>query len=298
MRVTITGGTGLVGRRLAAGLLRDGHGVHLVGRSPRTGVDPRVGLSLWDTEKGGPPPECLGEADAVVHLAGESLSQRWTPESKRRMRDSRVTGTAQLVEALGKLSERPRVLVSASAIGFYGSRGDEILEETSGVGEGFLAELCRDWETAADGAAGLGIRVVKLRTGIVLSAGGTLARMLPPFKLGLGGRLGSGRQWMSWIHIDDEVGLIRFALENPSVEGPCNSIAPNPVRNADFTRTLARLLRRPALFTVPERAMKIIFGEMAELLFASQRVVPKAAEAAGFRFNFPDLGPALKNVLP
>jgi len=297
MRVTITGGTGLVGSQLAQSLLSDGHAVHLVSRSPKTGVDPRARLWLWNTEKDGPPLECFEDADAVVHLAGDSLAQRWTEESKRRISDSRIIGTSQLVEALGKLVARPQVLVSASAIGYYGSRGDQVLEETASAGEGFLADLCRDWERAADPASELGIRVVKLRTGVVLAAGGTLTRMLAPFKLGFGGRLGSGRQWMSWIHIDDIVRMIRFAIENSAVSGPYNGTSPNPVLNTEFTHTLARVLRRPALFTVPERAMRIVFGEMAEVLFASQRVVPKAAEAAGFRFAFPELGPALKSLL-
>lgn len=297
MKVVITGGTGLIGSRLAELLLADGHGVHLVSRSPKTGVDPRAGLSLWDSEKGGPPLEWLEGSDAVVHLAGESLAQRWTSDSKGRMRASRIEGTTQLVEAMGKLAIAPRVLVSSSAIGYYGSRGDEVLTEASPVGEGFLAELCRDWEKAADGAERLGIRVVKIRTGLVLANGGTLARMLPPFKFGVGGKLGSGQQWMSWIHIDDIVGMIRFAIEKPEVSGPWNGAAPKPVRNEEFTRTLARVLRRPAFFTVPEPALRLIFGEMAELLFVSQRVEPTAAEAAGFRFLFPDLGPALKNLL-
>jgi len=297
MQVTITGGTGLIGRRLTELLLADGHTVHLVSRSPKTGVDSRAALFMWDTEKAGPPIECLEGSDAVVHLAGESLAQRWTSESKRRMHDSRVKGTAQLLEAIGKLSTPPQVLVSASAIGYYGSRGDEVLTETSAPGEGFLPDLCKDWEEAADAASSMGIRVVKIRTGLVLANGGTLARMLPPFQFGVGGKLGNGRQWMSWIHIDDEVGMIRHAMENLSVSGAWNGTAPNPVRNEEFTRTLARVLRRPAFFTVPERAMRIMFGEMAELLFVSQRILPKAAEDAGFRFAFPDLGPALKSLL-
>lgn len=297
MNVTITGGTGLIGARLAENLLGSGDGVHIVSRSPRTGLTPGVRLSLWDSEKGPPPPECLEEADAVVHLAGEPLGQRWTPETKRRMRDSRVEGTRQLVQALGTVSRRPRVLVSASAIGYYGSRGDEMLEETAKPGDDFLAQLCQDWEAAAAEAGKLGIRVVTLRSGLVLAPSGTLARMLPPFKLGFGGQLGSGRQWMSWIHLEDAVRLIRFAIEDEALSGAVNGTAPNPVRNSQWTRTLARVLRRPALFPVPEKALRLVFGEMAELLLVSQRVVPAAAEAAGYQFAFPELGQALKNLL-
>ncbi|MCP5116821.1 MAG: TIGR01777 family protein, partial [bacterium] len=244
------------------------------------------------------PADSLRGADAVVHLAGEPVAQRWTPETKRRIRTSRVDGTRTLVEAISKLSERPAVLVAASAIGYYGSRGDEELSEEAPPGEGFLPEICQAWEKETDAAAQLGVRVVKLRVGVVLGlGGGALAQMLTPFRLGLGGRLGSGEQWMSWIHLDDVVGLVRHAIEQSKLEGAVNATAPNPVSNADFTRTLARVLRRPAFFPVPERAIRILFGEMSEILTASQRVVPKAAEAAGFKFSFPDLGTALKNLL-
>lgn len=298
MDITITGGTGFLGRRLAGRLLADGHTVHVIGRSPKTGVASGVRFSLWDAMEGEPPEDSLAGADAVVHLAGESVMQRWTPETKRRIRASRVDGATRLVASLSKMAKPPSVLVSASAIGLYGSRGDEVLTEASKPGTGFLAGVCRESEEAAGQAAALGVRVVKLRIGVVLGlGGGALAQMLWPFKMGAGGRLGDGRQWMSWIHLDDVAGLICFALEQASPRGPVNATSPNPVRNSDFTRTLARVLRRPAFFTVPDRAMQILFGEMAEILTSSQRVLPKAAEKAGFKFSFPDLGPALKNLL-
>lgn len=298
MNITVTGGTGFIGRRLVNTLMEDGHTVHIVGRSPRTGVTQKARFSLWDGEAGPPPVESLEKADAVLHLAGEPVAQRWTPETKRRIRASRVEGTRRLVEGISGLAKKPSVLVSASAIGLYGSRDDEELTESSAPGSGFLPKVCEEWEAEADKAGELGVRVAKLRIGIVLGVGGgALAQMLPPFRMGVGGRLGDGRQWMSWIHIDDVIGLIRFALEQPKLAGPVNATAPKPVRNADFTRALARVLRRPAFFAVPERALHVFFGEMSQILLSSQRVLPKAAESAGYSFAFADAGPALKNLL-
>jgi uncharacterized protein (TIGR01777 family) len=208
-----------------------------------------------------------------------------------------VVGTRNLVEALAALPRRPEALICASAIGYYGSRGDEVLTESSAPGSGFLPEVCVAWEREALAAEAFGIRVVRVRTGVVLDAnGGALVRMLPPFRMGLGGRLGSGRQWMSWIHLEDLAALFQFAVES-QVRGPLNAVAPNPVTNSDFTRELAHALRRPAVFPVPEFALKMLFGEMADVLLASQRVAPAAAEAAGFRFRFPQLAPALESLL-
>ncbi len=298
MNVTVTGGTGFIGRKLVDRLLADRHNVHIVGRTPKTGVHPNIRFSLWDADAGEPPAESIEGADAVIHLAGEPVAQRWTPETKRRIRTSRVDGTGRLVEALSRLSQRPSVLVSASAIGYYGSRGDEELNEQSAPGQGFLPDVCREWEEASDQAASLGMRVAKLRIGVVLGQrGGALAQMLTPFRIGLGGKIGTGEQWMSWIHVDDVVKLARFAIDQPKIEGPVNATAPKPVRNSDFTRTLARVLRRPAIFPVPERALRVLFGEMSQILVSSQRIHPAAAEQAGFQFEFPDLGPALKNLL-
>jgi uncharacterized protein (TIGR01777 family) len=244
-----------------------------------------------------PSSEALNSADAIIHLAGEPVAQRWTPETKQRIYASRVEGTRNLVNAISKNAHRPPVLVCASAIGIYGSRGDEILKEDSRPAEDFLARVVVDWENAAQSAEALGIRVVNLRFGVALGNGGALAKMLPPFKLGIGGRLGSGNQWTSWIHIDDAVSLILFAMENGQVRRAVNATAPHPVTNAQFTRELARVLHRPAIFPVPPFALRLMFGEMAEVVLASQRVLPAAAQAAGFEFRYSDLAPALANLL-
>jgi uncharacterized protein (TIGR01777 family) len=297
MKITVTGATGFIGKRLVERLLEQGHAVHILGRTARTPLPSNVQFSLWNAVAGEPPEECIREADAIVHLAGEPVSQRWTPEVKRRIWSSRVDGTRHLVQALARRTAPLPVLISASAIGYYGSRGDETLTEESAPGSGFLAELGVAWEREALQATELGTRVVMPRIGIVLGRGGALAVMLPPFRAGLGGRIGDGRQWMSWIHLDDLVNLIVFALDRPALQGPVNATAPNPVRNAEFTETLARVLRRPAIFPVPLFGLRVLFGEMSEVMLASQRVLPKAAEAAGFKFSFPDLGPALKHVL-
>jgi uncharacterized protein (TIGR01777 family) len=252
--------------------------------------------AAWDVLAGEPPAESLTGADAVVHLAGCPVAQRWTPWAKKEIRNSRVKGTHHLVTALSTLKQRPMVLVCASAIGIYGDRGDEVLTEASPVAAGFLAEVCRAWESEADLAESLGVRVVKLRIGIALGRkGGALEKMLPPFRAFMGGRLGPGSQWMSWIHIDDIVGLIRHALACP-LSGVVNATAPSPVRNGEFARTLGAALHRPAIFPVPAAALKIMLGEMASVLLASQRVLPKAAEAGGYRFSFPELAGALRNL--
>jgi len=296
VNIAITGATGLVGRRLVEVLLSHGHSVHLLSRRAlpeRSGVR----SSVWNPEAGLPPPETLRGTDAVIHLAGESVAQRWTGAVKRRIRDSRILGTRRLVEGLAALERRPRTLIAASAVGYYGSRGDEILEESALPGSGYLADVCAGWEREAAAAEELGIQVARIRIGMVLDAGGgALGRMLPAFRLGLGGRLGSGRQWLSWIHRADLAELFCHLLDNPLM-GACNGVAPQPVTNAEFTRELGRVLRRPAVLPVPEVALRLLFGEMSEVLLASQRAVPAAAQAAGFRFQFPELAPALKNLL-
>lgn len=296
MNVTLTGATGFVGNRLLAKLLADGHRVHVLGRRRSSSLDASVAFSEWNAESE-PPPESLASTDAVIHLAGEPVAQRWTAAAKARIRNSRVEGTRLLVNALWRQAQRPSLFVCASAVGIYGSRGDEILTETSAAGQGFLAEVVTDWESAARSAEPLSIRVVSLRLGVVLGQGGALTKMLPPFKLGLGGRIGSGRQWMSWIHARDAVALILFALENSSLRGPVNATSPQPVINLEFTRELAAALHRPAIFPVPQAALKLLFGEMAGVLLASQRVLPKAAQAAGFQFRYPELRPALEEIL-
>jgi len=278
MNVAITGASGFIGRRLTQRLQAAGH-------SPRA-------ISL----RSAPAPDALAGFDAVVNLAGENIAQRWSSAAKRRIRESRVAGTRALAAAMR--AHPPAALVSASAVGYYGSRADEILTERSKPGADFLAQVCAEWEREALEAAKAGVRVVLLRSGMVLGAeGGALSRMLPPFKLGVGGRLGSGAQWMSWIHVADLCDLILFALREPAASGPLNATSPNPVSNADFTRALASVLHRPALFPVPAFALKLIFGEMAEALLASQRVIPDAALRAGFVFQHPEIGAALRSLL-
>jgi uncharacterized protein len=297
MNITLTGATGFIGRTLVTELLAAGNTVRILSRAGKNPFGPQVRVSSWDPAAAEPPGESLEGAEVIIHLAGEPVAQRWTPEVKRRIRDSRVNSTRHLVHALSTISRRPAALICGSATGIYGSRGDEMLTEASKPGSGFLAELCVEWEKEAELARSLGMRVACVRTGIVLGRnGGALAKMLPPFKAFVGGRIGSGRQWMSWIHLEDLVGVIRHSLEHP-VQGPVNGTAPNPVTNADFTRELANALHRPAVFPVPEIALKAIFGEMSGVLLSSQRVLPKAAESSGFRFRFPELRPALEDVL-
>ena len=233
-----------------------------------------------------------------MHLAGEPVAQRWTADVKRKIRDSRIVGTRNLVHGLSTLSKRPRVLLSASATGYYGSRGDETLTENSKPGDDFLAQVCIDWEKEARMAESLGMRVVCLRTGIVLGKErGALQKILPPFRLGLGGRLASGKQWMPWIHVDDLVGLIQFALSREQVSGPMNGTAPKPVTNTEFTETLAQALHRPAVFTVPGFALRLAYGEMASVVLASTRAMPAVAQSNGYRFEFQELALALADII-
>ncbi|MFN0100644.1 MAG: TIGR01777 family oxidoreductase [Bryobacteraceae bacterium] len=293
MHVAISGASGFIGRRLIR-VLEDGkHTVLKLTRGPA-----KSGQRQWDPMKEEPDLRTDPPLDAVVHLAGEPVSQRWNEAVKRKIRDSRILGTRNLVRGLAKLETKPRVLVNASAVGLYGERGEQLLDETAGAAPGFLADVCRGWEVEADRAADLGVRVVKIRIGLVLGrGGGALPKMLPPFRLGLGAKLGDGSQWMSWIHLDDLVGMILFALERDAARGPWNGVAPNPVTNAEFTRQLASAVHRPAVFAAPEFLVKLAAGEMAEILFFSQRCIPAAPLAAGFQFRYPELGPALRDVL-
>ena len=297
MNITLTGASGLIGRRLLKNLSAAGHGLHVLSRHAGTNLPPGVGISAWDPMKGPPPAEGMSNANVVIHLAGEPVAQRWSDAAKQRIRESRVVGTRHLVQGLAQLRNKPQALVCASAIGYYGGRGDEILRETSEPAHGFLPEVCVAWEREAEAAEALGIRVVRVRTGIVLDGrGGALQRMLTPFRMGVGGKLGDGKQWMSWIHLADLAALFQFAVEN-QVRGVFNGVAPNPVSNAGFTQELAKAVHRPAIFPVPAFALKLLFGEMAEMLLASQRIVPAAAEAAGFKFRFPELPGALTDIL-
>lgn len=296
MNITLTGATGFIGRRVVDRLLSEGHALTILTRRPCAGENPRY--FACDLAAGEPPREALDGADAVIHLAGEPVAQRWSEDVKRRIRASRIDGTRHVVGAIGKLERKPAVLISASAIGIYGDRGDEILTEASPPGRDFLAALAMDWEREANRAREYGVRVVTLRIGIVLGRdGGALAKMLPAFRAGAGGRIGSGRQWVSWVHVDDAVSLIVFAISQQNLNGPVNVTAPNPVTNSVFTRALAHALRRPAVIPVPSLALKILFGEMAEVLLGGARVVPQAALQAGYTFRFPELQPALENVL-
>jgi uncharacterized protein (TIGR01777 family) len=297
LKITISGASGLIGRRLLKTLAAEGHTLQVLSRHAGTNMPGNVKVFPWDPAKSEPPAEALSGADAVIHLAGEPIAQRWNDDVKRRIRESRVAGTTNLVNALAKLPQRPKTLVCASAIGYYGSRGDEVLTEPSAPGSDYVAEVCVAWEKAAQTAEAFGVRVVRVRTGVVLDAkGGALAKMLPPFKMGVGGKVGSGRQWMSWIHAEDLAGIYRWALTG-SASGPVNGVAPNPVVNADFTKALASTLKRPALFPVPAFGLKVMFGEMSEILLGSQRVLPKVAEAGGYRFRFPEVGAALADAL-
>lgn len=297
MRALVTGGTGFLGRTLLARLDEP----VVLSRDPaRAARGPgSVRAVRWEPEAGPAPVEAFRGVDAVFNLAGEPVADgRWTPEKKRRIRDSRVAGTRNLVAGLAALDSRPRVLVSASAVGYYGDRGDEELDEGSAPGNGFLASVCEEWEREARAAEALGVRVVCVRIGIVLAKrGGALARMLTPFKLGAGGRLGTGKQWMSWIHIDDVAGMLLHAARNNEVHGAMNAVSPNPVRNSDFTRALAHALHRPAILPVPAFALRIAFGEMSEILTGSQRALPRVAERSGYVFKQPELAPALRAVL-
>jgi uncharacterized protein len=297
VNVTITGASGFVGRRLIKALTQRGDSLHVLSRHGGTNLPPGVRISVWDATKGPPPEDALRDADAVIHLAGEPVAQRWTAEIKRRIRDSRVAGTRNLVEGIATLARKPAALICASATGYYGSRGDTPLDEIFAPGSGFLAEVCVEWEREAFKAQSPGVRVAAIRTGIALDPrGGALQRMLPPFRFGVGGRLGDGKQWVPWIHLDDLIGIYLFALEN-AVSGPLNATSPNPVTNADFTRALAKALHRLAIFPVPKPALRLLFGEMAEVLFDSQRVVPKATQAAGYEFRYPLIEPTLRQLV-
>ena len=296
MNILVTGATGLIGSKLCTSLLQKNHrAIHLVRKPPAS--ENRI---LWDPSSGKLDKESLEGIDAVVHLAGESITGgRWTPKKKRRILQSRIQGTRLLSESLAGLSSPPKVFVSASAIGYYGDRGDEMLVEDSDPGTGFLPDVCREWEKATESAAAKGIRIVFLRTGIVLSAhGGALAQMLPVFRMGLGGKIGSGRQYMSWIALEDITGIIEFAILTDSLQGPINAVAPNPVSNREFAKTLGRVLSRPSFFMLPGFAARLAFGEMADaLLLSSARVSPSRLMDEKYPFRFPTLEEALRHAL-
>jgi len=296
MRVLMTGSSGLIGTALRSCLGRGGHDVRRLLRTASASTD----ATSWNPADGTFAPGAFDGIEAVIHLAGESIAGgRWTAARKTRIRESRVTGTRQLCETLARLDTPPRTLVAASAIGFYGDRGNEILDESASVGSGFLPEVCQAWEDAVEPARDRGLRVVHLRTGIVLSPhGGALAQMLWPFKLGLGGVLGGGDQYMSWVAIDDMLGIVEHALTDESMTGPVNAVAPQAVSNREFTKTLGAVLGRPTFLPAPAFALRVVLGEMADaLLLGSARVDPAALLTTGFEWRYPNLDGALRHVL-
>lgn len=296
MEILVSGSSGLIGRALVEQFERDGHSVT---RLVRPGSSTDADGVTWDPSAGELDAAEVEGVDAVVHLAGESINQRWTAETKRRIVESRVQGTRLLSETLADLEDPPEVLVSASAVGYYGDRGDEWLSEDAGPGDLFISEVCEKWEAAAQPATENGVRVVNLRTGIVLSReGGALPQMLPPFKVGAGGRLGSGEQYMSWLTREDAVGIVDHLIHTPEVEGPVNVCTPDPVTNAEFTDALGSALGRPTVLFVPEFGVKLLFGQMGEeLLLASDRMRPTKLQESGYTWSDPELRPALEDVL-
>ena len=296
MKVVVAGASGLIGRALVAALRAAGHEVRVLVRRVATSRDE----ISWDPNAGICPPGALAEADAVINLAGENVGAgRWTEQRRERILRSRVDATRTLVAALKDASPRPRVFLNASAVGFYGDRGEEVLTEASGMGHGFLPEVCLAWETHAENAARLGVRTGLLRFGVVLAReGGALPKMLPLFRGGLAGRLGHGRQWMSWVSVDDAVGAVLHVLREPRCAGPLNITAPAAVRNAEFTATLGRVLRRPAILPAPAWVLRLVLGHMAdETLLSSTRVEPRRLVETGFDFRHPTLEQALQAVL-
>jgi uncharacterized protein len=297
MKILVSGSTGLVGKALIKSLTNDGHEVVRLVRRERT---PGAFEIEWHPNQGQIDSQQLEGLDAVIHLAGDSIaSGRWSEEKKRSIRESRTKGTSLLSESLARMSQPPSVFLSASAIGYYGNRGDELLTESSAPGNDFLADVCVAWEAATKPAVEKGIRTVFSRFGIILdSDGGALAKMLTPFRMGIGGRVGDGTQWMSWIALHDVVAALRFLIADESISGPVNVVAPNPVTNAEFTKTLGRTLSRPTIFPMPAFGARLVFGEMADaLLLSSQKVEPSVLEDRGFLFSWPTLEPALKHIL-
>ena len=296
MRILISGSHGLVGQALIKALEPGGHEIYrLVRHAPNSESEIE-----WSPDRYSIAISRIEGFDVVYHLAGESIaSGRWSDEKKKKIRESRTKGTKLLSDALANLAQPPKTLISASATGYYGNRGDELLTETSPPGNGFLADICVEWEKATDHAKEKGIRVVNTRFGIILDKeGGALAKMLPPFRMGIGGRIGDGKQWMSWIALDDVITALQFVLTNESLKGPVNFVAPNPVTNAEFTKTLGRVLSRPTFFPIPEFGVRLAFGEMADaLLLSSQRVKPTTLADSNYQFRFENLEKALKRIL-
>jgi len=301
MKLVVAGGTGFIGSALCARLLEKGHLLTLLTRSPpSSGGSANKRWLRWIPGATGEWERAVDGADGVINLAGEPIAaKRWTAEQKRKIRSSRIETTRSLVSAIAKAKDKPKFLINASAVGYYGPRGDETITEEAKPGEDFLGVVCREWENEARKAEQLGLRIVRVRTGIVLGkGGGALAKMAPPFKFFVGGALGTGKQWMSWIHLDDEVGLIQFLAENAEPRGAMNATAPNPVTNRDFCKTLGSVLGRPCWAPVPSFALRVMLGEMADMLLAGQRVIPAEAQRLGYRFRYPTLDQALQACMP
>ncbi len=301
MKFLVSGATGLIGQKLCRRLQAEGHHVTILSRSLEKGQRLGFATFVWQPEQEAPESKAFADVDVVVHLAGEHIAaERWTEEHKRRIRASRVLSTRNLIAGMQAATSKPKVFICASAIGFYGDRGEEILTEQARPGTGFLSEVCQQWEAEAATARALNIRVVQSRIGVVLAApneGGALPQMLPAFKFGLGASLGNGTQWFPWGHVDDVVGILHHAIFNETISGPINTVAPNAVTNAEFTETLAAVLQRPAFFAAPRFLLRLGLGEMADLLLASAHVVPEVALTTGYRFRFPVLKPALVELL-
>jgi uncharacterized protein len=301
MRLVIAGATGFIGSALTERLLERGHSLCLLTRKAPPDADTaRKMWRYWTPGTSGEWQAMIDGADGIINLAGEPIAgKHWTGPQKREILSSRTDVTRSIVEAIAKANRKPPILINGSAVGYYGPRGDEIVTEQTHAGGDFLASVCRAWEDEAKNAEKLGVRVVRLRTGIVLGRdGGALRKMIPPFRFFLGGPLGSGTQWMSWIHLEDEIGLIVHLLEKPQAQGPVNATAPNPVRMKDFAETLGKVMRRPAWAPVPSFALRLLLGEMAEMLLTGQRAVPAAAEALGYHFRYGNLHDALKACMP
>jgi uncharacterized protein len=300
LRVTVTGATGLIGPQLIAALHGLGAEITVLSRDPARAERTLDGVSAvgWDLMEEAAPAAALAGRDAVVHLAGEPVAQRWSTSAKRAIRASRVLGTRNLIEGISQAEQPPAVLVSSSAIGYYGAHGEEPLDEDAPPGDDFLAEVCVEWETESARAAELGLRVVQVRTGVVLdSGGGALSKMLPPFRMGIGGPVAGGRQYISWIHTGDLVGMMLAALQDERWSGPVNATAPEPLPNGDFSRVLGKVLHRPALLPVPGAALRLLYGEMAEIVTSGARVVPAKALVLGYEFHHPQLEEALSSAI-
>jgi uncharacterized protein len=304
MKIVVAGGTGFIGSALCARLAAQGHSLILLIRSISSAADsPNKKTILWQPELPGEweniLAQAVAEADGIINLTGESIAgKRWSEVQKRKLRSSRIESTRALVTAIARAKKKPGFLLNASAVGYYGPRGDEEVTEETGPGDDFLSRLCVEWEDESKKAEAQGVRVIRLRTGIVLgTGGGALSKMIMPFKLFIGGPLGSGRQWMPWIHLDDEIGLIEFLLENTDARGAVNATAPNPVTMKEFCRTLGSVLHRPCWAPVPGFALRVLLGEMADILLMGQRAVPATAQKLGYRFRYPTLQEALETLL-